>query len=110
MEYLFPRARAALIHAVQVINFVKTPIWKTLRERDESVAEDRLLRSCSDSPTSITDILSATIDSEVSREQALNTSKEPTIAKFSKDATMSRLECGLEENYGAFSTVMEKRN
>ena len=69
-----------------------------------------MLRSCSDPPTSIADSLSTTINSELSREQALDASKEPATAKFSRDATTSRLECGPEENYGAFDTVMEKRN
>lgn len=42
----------ALIHAVQVMNFLKTLIIKTLREREESAAQgSRLLLSCMDSPT-----------------------------------------------------------
>ncbi|KAK4578099.1 hypothetical protein RGQ29_028295 [Quercus rubra] len=40
----------ALIHAVQVMNFLKTLILKTLREREESATEARQLSSCSDSP------------------------------------------------------------
>ncbi|XWS46287.1 hypothetical protein CRYUN_Cryun14cG0052500 [Craigia yunnanensis] len=92
----------ALIHAVQVMNFVKTLILKTLHERDESVAKYRLLRSCLDSPTGITDIPSATINSGVSREQALDASKEPATAKFLRAATMNRLECGPEEKLWSF--------
>ncbi|KAF5733275.1 Rho GTPase activating protein with PAK-box/P21-Rho-binding domain [Tripterygium wilfordii] len=37
----------ALIHAVQVMNFLKTLILKTLGEREEPAANDRLLSSCS---------------------------------------------------------------
>ncbi|XP_010251774.1 PREDICTED: rho GTPase-activating protein 3-like [Nelumbo nucifera] len=40
----------ALVHAVQVMNFLKTLIIKTLREREESVAEAMLLSSGSESP------------------------------------------------------------
>ncbi|XVF33102.1 hypothetical protein REPUB_Repub17cG0139300 [Reevesia pubescens] len=89
----------ALIHAVQLMNFLKTLILKTVREREESAAKDRLLRSCSDSPTSLTDTHSA-----VPREQALDAceSKEPATAKFLKAATLSRLDCGPEEKLWSF--------
>ncbi|XP_010267442.1 PREDICTED: rho GTPase-activating protein 3 isoform X2 [Nelumbo nucifera] len=40
----------ALIHAVQVMNLLKTLIIKTLRDREESAAEARYFSSCSDSP------------------------------------------------------------
>ncbi|XP_058104937.1 rho GTPase-activating protein 3-like [Magnolia sinica] len=42
----------ALIHAVQVMNFLKTLILKTLREREESSTESRVFSSCSESPSS----------------------------------------------------------
>ncbi|XVF22307.1 hypothetical protein REPUB_Repub12eG0161600 [Reevesia pubescens] len=89
----------ALIHAVQVMNFLKTLILRTLREREESAANDRFLQSGSDSLTGITDINSATINSGVSHEQALNAcaSKEPASAKFLRAATLSRLECPEEK-------------
>ncbi|XP_068669672.1 rho GTPase-activating protein 5-like [Aristolochia californica] len=41
----------ALIHAVQVMNFLKTLIIKTLREREESAAEVGKMPSCSESPS-----------------------------------------------------------
>ncbi|KAF6136231.1 hypothetical protein GIB67_001640 [Kingdonia uniflora] len=41
----------ALIHAVQVMNFLKTLILKTLRERGESSGEVRFFSSCSESPS-----------------------------------------------------------
>ncbi|KAA3462312.1 rho GTPase-activating protein 5-like [Gossypium australe] len=72
----------ALIHAVQVMNFLKTLILKTIRERDESATKDRLLPSCSDCPTGITDTCA---------------SKEPATAKFLRVATLSRLESDPEE-------------
>ncbi|WRX09255.1 CRIB domain - like 1 [Theobroma cacao] len=94
----------ALIHAVQVMNFLKTLILKTLCEREESAAKDRLLPSCSDSPTDITDTQNATANGGVFREQALDAcaSKEPATAKFLRAATLSRLECGPEEELWSF--------
>ncbi|XP_068649928.1 rho GTPase-activating protein 5-like isoform X1 [Aristolochia californica] len=41
----------ALIHAVQVMNFLKTLIIKTLREREEAAAEMGGISSCSQSPS-----------------------------------------------------------
>ncbi|KAK8570358.1 hypothetical protein V6N13_003042 [Hibiscus sabdariffa] len=94
----------ALIHAVQVMNFLKTLILKTIREREESAAKDWLLLSSSDCPTSKTDIHSATINSGSSHGQALDTcaSKQPATTKFIRAATFSRLEHGPEEKLWSF--------
>lgn len=47
----------ALLHAVQVMNFLKTLILRILREREESAAaEARLNSSCSKSPNHINDL------------------------------------------------------
>ncbi|XP_062184938.1 rho GTPase-activating protein 5-like isoform X2 [Phragmites australis] len=40
----------ALIHAVQVMNFLQTLILKTLKERKEAAGQVTALQSCSDSP------------------------------------------------------------
>lgn len=42
----------ALIHAVQVMNFLKTLILKTLREREGAIAHLAVLRTCLEPPTS----------------------------------------------------------
>ncbi|GMI75947.1 ROP guanosine triphosphatase (GTPase)-activating protein 3 [Hibiscus trionum] len=86
----------ALIHAVQVMNFLKTLILKTLREREKSAAEGRFLQSCSGSPASIIDIHSD--------RQALDACppKEPVTAKFLRSATLSRLECSPDYKLWSF--------
>lgn len=40
----------ALMHAVQVMNFLKTLIMKSLKEREEAAGAPKPLQSCSDSP------------------------------------------------------------
>ncbi|XP_020170724.1 rho GTPase-activating protein 5 [Aegilops tauschii subsp. strangulata] len=40
----------ALMHAVQVMNFLRTLIVRTVREREEAAAASMTLQSCSDSP------------------------------------------------------------
>ncbi|KAJ4759217.1 Rho GTPase-activating protein 3 [Rhynchospora pubera] len=41
----------ALIHAVQVMNFLKTLILKTIREREEALKASGIQQSCSESPS-----------------------------------------------------------
>ncbi|MBA0826569.1 hypothetical protein Goarm_011400 [Gossypium armourianum] len=94
----------ALIHAVQVMNFLKTLILKTLREREELAAKGRSLPSYSDSPTAITAIRTETINSGVPHDEALDGSalKEPHTAKFFRSATLSRLECSAYDKLWSF--------
>ncbi|MBA0611079.1 hypothetical protein Godav_011792 [Gossypium davidsonii] len=94
----------ALIHAVQVMNFLKTLILKTLREREELAAKSRSLPSYSNSPTAITAIHTETINSGVPHDEALDGSalKEPHTAKFFRSATLSRLECSAYDKLWSF--------
>ncbi|GKU87874.1 hypothetical protein SLEP1_g2205 [Rubroshorea leprosula] len=86
----------ALIHAVQVMNFLKTLILKTLREREESAIKSGFLSSSSDSFAKSNSNLSTLINLENSRKQA------PDAHDLEVPATLSRLESGPEEKLWTF--------
>ncbi|GLT79815.1 hypothetical protein SLA2020_512890 [Shorea laevis] len=86
----------ALIHAVQVMNFLKTLILKTLREREESAIKSGFLSSSSDSFAKSNSNLSTLINLENSRKQA------PDAHALEVPATLSRLESGPEEKLWTF--------
>ncbi|CAL0308875.1 unnamed protein product [Lupinus luteus] len=73
----------ALIHAVQVMNFLKTLILKTLREREESDAKARQLSPC----------LSYKEESSEQTEVAC------AASKFSRTSTLGRIEWRFEEKF-----------
>ncbi|KAE8703633.1 Rho GTPase-activating protein 3 [Hibiscus syriacus] len=75
----------ALIHVAKVMNFLKTLILKSIREREESAAK--------------ADVHSATINRGVYHGQALDScaSKEPATTKIMRVAMLGRLEHGVEE-------------
>ncbi|QCD77497.1 rho GTPase-activating protein 5-like [Vigna unguiculata] len=91
----------ALIHAVQVMNFLKTLILKTLREREESVAKVRQLSSLLDSPSCKGDShpLECKNEEEESCEESKETCtrKSPVKSKFSRTSTLGRIEWCIEE-------------
>lgn len=72
----------ALIHAVQVMNFLKTMIIKTLREREESANAATVIQQCSDSPSDKDELNS----SEPIEKSSLNSSQR-TIDSTILDAT-----------------------
>ncbi|TXG63084.1 hypothetical protein EZV62_010078 [Acer yangbiense] len=94
----------ALIHAVQVMNFLKTLILKTLREREESAAKARLLSSCSESPSLENNTHSTNTNEQNAFELTLDslTPERPTTSKFLRAATLGRLESDSEENFWSF--------
>lgn len=81
----------ALIHAVQVMNFLKTLIEKTLRKREEDTTTSIPLPTC---PISIT------ISAE-SHQTTLQPSK-PT-SNFLRSATLDKLESHSEEKFWSFN-------
>ncbi|XP_061357377.1 rho GTPase-activating protein 5-like [Gastrolobium bilobum] len=92
----------ALIHAVQVMNLLKTLILKTLREREKSIANARLLSSCLDSPSCKDDpspFKSNRKESCEQTEDACDTmTKTPTTKrKFSRTSTLGRIELSVEK-------------
>ncbi|KAH7578097.1 hypothetical protein JRO89_XS01G0340600 [Xanthoceras sorbifolium] len=94
----------ALIHAVQVMNLLKTLILKALREREESAAKARLLSSCSESPSHENNLHSTNTNEEDAFELILGSStpERPTTGKFLRAATLSRLESDTEETFWSF--------
>lgn len=99
----------ALIHAVQVMNFLKTLIMKTLQEREESAAKSRLLSSCTDSPSSKDDPHSSNSNMGISceRTQDCCISEEPTMSDFLKTDALDRLESDAEEKFWSFQQRSE---
>jgi hypothetical protein len=94
----------ALIHAVQVMNFLKTLILKTIREREKSVANDRRLSSCSYFPSHSDDPIASNLGREASSEQ----SSDPCAtygrsnSSFLRTNTLNRLESETLEKLWSF--------
>lgn len=98
----------ALIHAVQVMNFMKTLILRTIRERDELASNGRLLPSSSDFPSHNDDPISSIPVREGSCEQTSNpcTSNISSKHDFLRSSTLDRLESNTMEKLWSF----EKKN
>ncbi|XP_019418627.1 PREDICTED: rho GTPase-activating protein 3-like [Lupinus angustifolius] len=78
----------ALIHAVQVMNFLKTLILKTLQERDESAAKPMQLSSCLGSFPPI----------KFNKEKSCEQTEDACVtSKFPRTTTLGRIEWCIEE-------------
>lgn len=86
----------ALIHAVQVMNFLKTLIMKTLREREESAATTLF----TDSFGNTEELLALNTTEVVLLEQAFDdrACKEAATENLLRSTTLERLECDNSEN------------
>ncbi|KAH7664645.1 Rho GTPase activation protein [Dioscorea alata] len=62
----------ALIHAVQVMNFLKTLVTKTLREREDTSAEARGFDSCFQSPSNKDEIHSSESSARTCKDSHMN--------------------------------------
>lgn len=94
----------ALIHAVQVMNFLKTLILKTLREREELATKARLLSTCSDSPSEKAEPHYPNSNSGASCEQTLDgcSRMDPAAGILLRTTTLDRLESDSEEKFWSF--------
>jgi hypothetical protein len=88
----------ALMHAVQVMNFLRTLIVKTLKGREEAAAAPKALQSCSDSPN----YRDETQIPENLQKPCIRTSQEsvdhPMIDKAISDRFLSEAEQALHDN------------
>ncbi|KAI3444363.1 hypothetical protein Pfo_001028 [Paulownia fortunei] len=89
----------ALIHAVQVMNFLKTLIMKTLREREDS-ATTTLFAECTDSYENMEGSHPSKTTEVVLDEQAFDdcSCKEAASDNLLRSSTLERLECDNNEN------------
>lgn len=89
----------ALIHAVQVMNFLKTLILKTIREREESPSKPRLFSSFSKLPTKMKYVSSSDSKKDQSTDQNSDTCavKQPDTGNKLRTTTLDSLEPGIDE-------------
>lgn len=89
----------ALIHAVQVMNFLKTLILKTLREREESPTKSRLLSSCSKFRDNKTGLSSSDSNKGEAIEQSSDTCavKQPEHGTPQRTSTVDIQESNIDE-------------
>ncbi|CAK7348652.1 unnamed protein product [Dovyalis caffra] len=88
----------ALIHAVQVMNLLKTLVLKTFREREESSAKFRLFSACSDSPGNKNE----PCHSNLNGKESCKISFKPNTGNFLRSDTMNRLDSNIEDKYWSF--------
>ncbi|KAF7843897.1 rho GTPase-activating protein 3 [Senna tora] len=89
----------ALIHAVQVMNFLKTLILRALREREESNVEARQLPACSNSPSFVSDPFHLNFNRVESCEQTDDSSAtiQSLNNNFFRTSTLGRIEWSVKE-------------
>ncbi|XP_057532678.1 rho GTPase-activating protein 3-like [Amaranthus tricolor] len=94
----------ALIHAVQVMNFLKTLIVKTLQSRDESADKTKVLSSCSDfsdnaSRPSHKSTSFGELIYEKMHEKTTNVNDQVHSKKLLRSVTLDRLDCTPEKKH-----------
>lgn len=97
----------ALIHAVQVMNLLRTLIMKTLREREESATTVQLLSLCADSPSSKGEPhVSSSKKLASHNEKSLDgcAHEETGTGSLLQSATLDRLESESEEKFWSFKS------
>lgn len=99
----------ALIHAVQVMNLLKTLILKTLRDREESSTTVWLLSSCEDSPSSkgashLKNSYRLASNNEKSLDSCVPEEPDPGPGNLLRSDTLDRLESESEEKFWSFKS------
>lgn len=94
----------ALIHAVQVMNFLKTLIVKTVQVRKESAEKARVLSSCSDSLNTTSSYPHESISIgelifEKQHDKKTTTYDQVHSKKFMRSVTLDRLEFSPEKKH-----------
>ncbi|GMH00380.1 hypothetical protein Nepgr_002219 [Nepenthes gracilis] len=90
----------ALIHAVQVMNFLKTLIMKTLQEREESAPKARLFSAHSDSADIIHPYWSVpNLDTHHERMQDSCIIQPPNTSRLLRTSTLDRLEFSSKQKH-----------
>lgn len=93
----------ALIHAVQVMNFLKTLIVRTLRLREESAVEARMLSSFADSMNTSTNPHRSSIGDLIFEEKHHTLSdKSHSSTKLRRSVTFDRLDFSPKKKQGMF--------
>ncbi|CAN4108482.1 unnamed protein product [Withania somnifera] len=91
----------ALIHAVQVMNLLKTLVIKTLREREESHITCQMQSSCANISNCMVDYLSTQSNGVLIKEPVLDgySHEKQTAGELSRSATLDSTECESEEQF-----------
>lgn len=88
----------ALIHAVQVMNLLKTLILKNLHNREESAAKARLLSVFSESPGDKSESCQPNLNSKPCKTSLDACAPEvPSTGEFLRSATMNSIESNAKE-------------
>ncbi|MCD7452643.1 hypothetical protein HAX54_017703 [Datura stramonium] len=91
----------ALIHAVQVMNLLKTLIIKTLHEREESHMTGQMQSTCANISSCMVDYLSTQSDGVLNKEPVLDgySHEKQTAGELSRGASLDRTECESGEQF-----------
>lgn len=91
----------ALIHAVQVMNFLKTLVIKTLREREESHVTCQMQSPCANISSCMADYLSKQSNGVLTKEPVLDvcSHEEQTAGELSRSNTLDSTECESGEQF-----------
>ncbi|CAN4111389.1 unnamed protein product [Withania somnifera] len=99
----------ALIHAVQVMNLLKTLVVKTLREREESYMTCQMQSPCANISSCMVDILSTQSNGGLTKELVLDdhSHENQTPGKLSRSGILDSRECESGEQFWNCSSTSD---